>query len=157
MEGSFAAVPLRSRLEALSLRPRTALVPVTRPLEWPALPVQALALTLLPAELVAPFALAFPPVALTLAAELVVPVAALSLVAAWAAALSLIAAWPAALPKWPRAAADVTRPRFEGRPARTAASIVVWRFHCAERYSGAQPGCTAVSPWTPPAQAGMVA
>jgi hypothetical protein len=82
--------------------------------------------------------------------------AAWSMIAARPAALFLIAVWAATLPKWPWPAADATLVMVEGRPARTAAPIVMWRFHCAKRYSRAQRGCTAASPWTPLAQAGMV-
>jgi len=136
MEIFFAAFPVRSRLAALALRPRSTLVPITWPLEWAALRFPVLA----------PLARAFPPFVLSLAAGLVVPFA----------ALAMIAARPAALSERPRPGVAAALGMIEGGPARTAAAIVVWRLHCAKRYSRARPCCTAAPPWTPPAQAGMV-
>lgn len=108
VEIAFAAVPVRSRLAALALRSRIALVPVTRPLEWTTLPFPRLALALaVTAGLLAPLAVAFPPFALTLAAELLAPFA----------ALAMIAARPAALPEWPRRAVAAALAMIEGRPA----------------------------------------
>lgn len=146
------ALALRPRT-ALALRPGAALVAVARPLVRAALPFAAVALALpVTAALLVPLALAFRPLTLRLAAERLAALA----------ALTMITARAAALPERPGTAVGTAWTLIRGRPARAAPTIVVWRFHCANRYSRAGLGCTAAPapvarPWTAPAQAGMVA